>query len=223
MTFDQLQILEELKLEFAALKDMKRFTTSEVRRVSAKMFKKTPKDLQTVLDLCEKLLEMHIWEMTITAFDWAYRMRNVYEESTMNVFEDWIHKYIVDWWDCDDFCTHAFGELMIRYPQFLPRILKWCESDNFAVRRCAAVVLILPIKRKVTLTVDPFQISDRLMNDSHYLVLKGYGWMLKVLSSVRYDQVVTYLENKETIMPRIAFRYALEKLKASDKRKLMQK
>jgi 3-methyladenine DNA glycosylase AlkD len=221
MTTDQLRIIEELMLEFSVLKDMKRFTTSEVRKISAKIFKKLPKDLLTVLDLCEKLLELRIWEMTITAFDWAYRMRKDYDGSTFEVFEGWMYRYIVDWWDCDDFCTHAFGELIIKYPQLLPRMFKWCESDNFAVRRCAAVVLILPIKRKIVLTIDPFEICDRLKNDPHYLVLKGYGWMLKVLSSMHYDEVLNYLELNQSTMPRVAFRYALEKLKISDRRKLM--
>ncbi len=221
MTNDQLRIIEELKLEFAVLREIKRFTTSEVRKISAKTFKKLPKDQHRVLDLCEKLLELRIWEMTITAFDWAYRMRKDYDESTFEVFDDWMHRFIVDWWDCDDFCTHAFGELMIKYPQLLVRSLDWCEHENFAVRRCAAVILILPIKRKVELTVDPFEICERLKNDPHYLVLKGYGWMLKVLSSMQYDEVLNYLESNQSAMPRIAFRYALEKMKISDRRKLM--
>lgn len=221
MTNDQTRIIEELTSEFTKLRQKKIFTTSEVRKAAAKVFKKIPQDLRSVFDLCEGLLELRLWEMTITAYDWAYRKRNQYEESTFDVFEQWMNRYISDWWDCDDFCTHAFGELMIKYPQLLPRIFKWCESDNFAVRRCAAVVLILPIKRKIALTIDPFEISDRLKNDPHYLVLKGYGWMLKVLSSTHYDQVVAYLEKNQSTMPRVAFRYALEKLNKNDKTRLI--
>ena len=32
--------------------------------------------------------------------------------------------------------------------------------------------------------IDPFIISDRLMNDEHELVLKGYGWILKSVSQI---------------------------------------
>lgn len=55
-------------------------------------------------------------------------------------------------------------------------------------------------------------ISDALMNDSHYLVLKGYGWMLKVLSEAEPEKVYEYLIKNRNCMPRVAFRYALEKL-----------
>jgi 3-methyladenine DNA glycosylase AlkD len=81
--------------------------------------------------------------------------------------------------------------------------------------------LILPIKKKVDMIVNPFEIADRLKNDPHYLVLKGYGWMLKVLSSTLPDQVIAYLDNNRDTMPRVAYRYALEKLDKRDKEYLM--
>lgn len=213
--------IEELTREFAILRQEKRFITSEVRKVSANVYRKLPKGMTYVFNLCEQLLSLRIWEMTITAYDWAYRNRNHYDESTFEVFERWMKDYISDWWDCDDFCTHAFGELMIKYPQLLLRTFAWCDHENFAVRRCAAVVLILPIKRKSVLTIDPLEIANRLYDDPHYLVLKGYGWMLKVLSSTQYDKVLGYLESNQSTMPRVAFRYALEKMKKSDKLRLM--
>ncbi|MFD2878873.1 DNA alkylation repair protein [Paenibacillus rhizoplanae] len=41
----------------------------------------------------------------------------------------------------------------------------------------------------------PFYIADRLMNDKHELVLKGYGWMLKSLSQINKEEVIDYLIN----------------------------
>jgi 3-methyladenine DNA glycosylase AlkD len=199
-----------------------RFITGEVRGVSARIFRQIPKETTIIFSLCEELLELRVWEMTIVAFDWAYRMRNYYDESTFDLFDHWIKHYISDWWDCDDFCTHAVGELMIRYPHLLPKIYDWCDHENFAVRRCAPVTLILPIKKNADLCVDPFEIADRLKNDPHYLVLKGYGWMLKVLSSSHPDQVIAYLENNQDTMPRVAYRYALEKLDKNSKQRLMK-
>lgn len=213
--------IEKLRVEFNVLRENDRFITGEVRNVSARIFRQIPKESTIVFSLCEELLELRIWEMTIVAFDWAYRMRNYYEESTFDLFEHWLKTYISDWWDCDDFCTHAIGELMIRYPQFMPRVFDWCDHENFAVRRCAPVTLILPIKKKVDMTVNPFEIADRLKNDPHYLVLKGYGWMLKVLSATQKSQVIAYLDYNRDTMPRVAYRYALEKLDKKDKEYLM--
>jgi len=59
------------------------------------------------------------------------------------------------------------------------------------------------------------------MKDEHHLVLKGYGWMLKVLSQVEKDKVYEYLLKNKNIMPRVAFRYALEKVDEETRRRLM--
>ena len=71
--------------------------------------------------------------------------------------------------------------------------------------------------------IDYLQVSDLLMNDEHYLVLKGYGWMLKELSKHEPKMVIDYLKKHKDKMPRTAFRYALEKLDAESRKELMDK
>jgi 3-methyladenine DNA glycosylase AlkD len=60
------------------------------------------------------------------------------------------------------------------------------------------------------------------MNDSHHLVLKGYGWMLKILSQIEKNNVYDYLMKNKDIMPRVSFRYALEKFDKEMKSCLME-
>jgi 3-methyladenine DNA glycosylase AlkD len=64
-------------------------------------------------------------------------------------------------------------------------------------------------------------IADRLMQDEHYLVLKGYGWLLKEFSRRNEDAVFNYLIKNRERMPRLAFRYALEKMPRERKQILM--
>lgn len=59
--------------------------------------------------------------------------------------------------------------------------------------------------------IDPLEIANRLMLDEHDLVLKGYGWMLKVLSQVAPKCVMEYLIENHERMLKVAYRYALEK------------
>jgi 3-methyladenine DNA glycosylase AlkD len=101
-------------------------------------------------------------------------------------------------------------------------VLKWTEDPNFCVRRAAAVILIYPIKHNKYVGINPFLISDALMMDEHYLVLKGYGWMLKVLSQGDPGIVYDYLVKNRDIMPRVSFRYALEKFDGGLKEELMR-
>ena len=60
------------------------------------------------------------------------------------------------------------------------------------------------------------------MDDPHYLVQKGYGWLLKEASILYHDSVIRYLEKNVTKMSRTAFRYALEKLPKDEKERLME-
>ncbi|WP_318474333.1 DNA alkylation repair protein [Photobacterium leiognathi] len=196
--------------------------TAQVRAISADVFKKlTNKDIDTVLAQCGALLEQGDWAYGVIAYDWAFRVRKHYTPDTFTTFERWLLTYVTDWNDCDDFCTHAFGELLRQYQHLFDHVLKWAEHPNFAVRRATAVILIYPINKNNYSQLDPLAVADLLQNDEHDLVQKGYGWMLKVLSKHDPETVINYLTQHHSTMTRTAFRYALEKLDKSTQQQLM--
>jgi 3-methyladenine DNA glycosylase AlkD len=198
-------------------------TTGRVRKISSELYKELEdKSIDHVLILCEGLLEEREWALGVIAYDWAYRVRKQYKEDTFYIFEGWLKKYVTGWGDCDDFCTHAFGELLSQNNELFEKVVKWTEHPDFWVRRAAAVILIYPIKHHKYQNMKPFLIADVLMKDPHYLVLKGYGWMLKVLSQIEADPVYEYLKNNKAIMPRVSYRYALEKFDKDLKASLME-
>ena len=125
------------------------------------------------------------------------------------------------WGDCDDFCTHAFGELIMQNTGLVKKIIPWTKREEFWMRRAAAVVLIPSIYHNKYNETNPIVISDLLMNDKDDLVHKGYGWMLKVLSTKEPQLVYDYLVKHKHIMPRVSFRYALEKMEQDRKVELM--
>nr|WP_258075283.1 DNA alkylation repair protein [Vibrio hyugaensis] len=200
----------------------KRVRTSLVRTISANGFRslesKVPDD---VFDQCEILLSKRDWALSLIAFDWAFRLKKYYDKETYSRFESWLYQYITDWNDCDDFCTHALGALIAQDNSLFERTLKWTKSDNFAVRRAAAVSLIYPINKGMYGGTEPFKVANRLLEDEHDLVQKGYGWMLKVLAQKEPNSVIEYLKCNHSRMPRTAFRYAIEKLDKQTKQRLM--
>ncbi|MFZ5825275.1 MAG: DNA alkylation repair protein [Bacillota bacterium] len=205
------------------LQDPTAQTTAQVRSISSHVFNMIEdRRIEVVLDLCEQLLDDHRWACGVVAYDWAFRMRRQYSERTFATFEAWLKQYVRGWGDGDDFCTHAFGALLGQHGHLFDRILAWTEHPDFWVRRAAAVILIYPLRKGQLQGVDPFIVADRLMSDGHHLVQKGYGWMLKELSTSRPDDVYLYLLRNKTQMPRVAFRYGLEKLAADRKAELMQ-
>lgn len=199
-------------------------TTGMVRKISAQNFKLIKdKKIDHVFSLCEQLLEERKWELGVVAYDWAFRMKEQYTEETFTIFENWLKKYVKGWGDCDDFCTHAFGELLSQFNFLFQNIIDWTDHPDFWVRRAAAVILIYPIKKDRFQDIDPILIVEKLFSDEHHLVLKGYGWMLKILSTKQPRKVYEYLTKNKNAMPRVSFRYALENFEKEKKMTLMEK
>ena len=193
----------------------KHIITGDVRKLSSKLFRQIEdKSIENVFILCEELLNEHSWALGVIAFDFAYRMKNHYNELTYDIFYHWLKDYVRGWGDCDDFCTHAFGELIRQKKSLFVKIIAWTEDNDFGVRRASAVILIPSIMKNDYEGMEPFTISDRLMSDSHDLVLKGYGSMLKALSQINPSCVKEYLINNCKKMPRVAYRYALSPISA---------
>lgn len=196
--------------------------TGEIRKLSAKLYRTLPdKSITAVFAACEALLERRDWALGVIAFDWAHRVKKLYDENTYAVFYRWLEEYVRGWGDCDDFCTHAFGELLRQRKDLFTKVIQWTDHPDFWVRRAAAVVLIPSILRKDSAGIEPLLIADRLLSDQHDLVRKGYGWMLKCLSQVEPETVTRYLEAHHKEMPRVAYRYAMEKLDPATKKRLM--
>ena len=201
----------------------KHIATGDVRRLSSKLFQRIEdKSIENVFCLCEELFIERSWALGVIAFDFAYRMKNQYNESTYDVFYRWLKNYVRGWGDCDDFCTHAFGELLRQRKSLFVKIIAWTEDHDFWVRRASAVILIPSILKDDYDGMNPLAISTRLMSDEHELVLKGYGWMLKALSQMNPSCVEEYLIENCHKMPRVAYRYALEKFDQETRNKLMQ-
>lgn len=197
--------------------------TGKVRKLGKKYFSEI-KDLskEGIFETCEKLLDTGISENRTIAFQWAYRIKDRYEKEDLNRFESWLEKYVNDWSACDDLCTHAFGEFIHQYPQFISDVKGWTSSDDMWKRRGAAVVMIYSIRREEHLD-DVFKIADLLFYDDEDLVQKGYGWMLKEASNIYQQEVFEYVMENKDDMPRTSLRYAIEKMPEDMRERVMEK
>jgi len=192
-----------------------------VRKVAAAFFRKISKEnKKTIFRLCEELLRSKYSEEKTIAFAWTHRLQRQYAPRDFRLFESWLKKYVSNWGTCDDFCRHAFGVFVYRYPEFLPNVFAWTGSKNRWLRRGAAVIMIHSLRKGEHLDF-AFSVADALMGDEDYLVQNGYGWMLKDASIVFPSQVLSYVVKHNKEMPRRALRYAVERFIPEEKRKAM--
>ena len=195
--------------------------TNIVRKVAADFFRRVKKEnKKTIFRLCEDLLRSKYSEEKAIAFDWAHRLHRKYTPEDFRLFESWLRKYVSNWGACDDFCCHAFGVFVHRFPEFLPNVFVWTGSKNRWLRRGAAVIMIHSLRKGEHLDF-AFNIDDALMTDEDYLVQNGYGWMLKDASIIFPSQVLNYVLKHKKEMPRRALRYAIERFAPEQRRKAM--
>ncbi len=194
-----------------------------VRKIGRKYFQSIKNwDKEKIFSLCEELLKKNYDVYRTIVFQWIYNLKKQYRKEDFKIFSSWLKKYVTNWAACDDFCTHAFGYLVTKYPEFLKQMNKFAMSKNMWERRAAAVILIHAVKRKKHLK-KVFEIADVLMQDKEDLVQKGYGWMLKEASNLYPKQVFSYVMKHKTAMPRTALRYAIEKYPKEMRYKAMGK
>jgi 3-methyladenine DNA glycosylase AlkD len=175
-----------------------------------------------VFDLCEELWKSGYIEESFVACNWSYFVRKDYTPEDFNVFARWIDSYVNNWASCDTLCNHTVGEFLEMYPEYLTGLKEWARSKNRWLRRASAVSLIVPAKRGKFLN-DILSISDILLMDKDDLVQKGYGWMLKAASLSHQKEIYDYVIKKKSVMPRTAFRYAIEKMPSELRIKAMEK
>ena len=94
-------------------------------------------------------------------------------------------------------------------------LLKFVVSDNLWIRRCA-IVATLHFIRQGDLRWT-FKLARMLLNDSHDLMHKATGWMLREAGKVREDELIKFLDVHAGRMPRVMLRYALERLSKEQK------
>ncbi len=197
--------------------------TASVGKIAKATFEEV-KDLPKVqiFELCEELWQSGYLEEAVVACDWSYSLRKQYEPGDFETFERWVQNYVDNWASCDTLCNHTIGEFVEMYPEYISRLKKWSTSDNRWTRRAAAVTLIIPARKGLFLE-DIFQIATTLLKDKDDLVQKGYGWMLKAASEAHQKEVFDFVIKHKAVMPRTAFRYAIEKMPPEMKAEAMKK
>lgn len=175
-----------------------------------------------IFELCEVLYRSGYLEESFIVSTWMATYSPSFERDDITVFEKWIDLYITNWASCDGFCNHAVGDFIMKYPDSIEEIKSWTHSGNRWMRRASAVSLIIPAKKGQFLE-DIFWISDSLLTDEDDMVRKGYGWMLKEASRMHQMEVFSYVMKNKKNMPRVALRYAIERMPSDLKKEAMKK
>ena len=121
------------------------------------------------------------------------------------------------WWDfVDEIAVNLVGALVRADPDaVLPVMDTWIEDDFMWIRRAG---LLSQLKSKSATDADRlFAYCDALLDEKEFFIRKAVGWVLREYSRTAPDDVVDYLERRESKLSGLSYREGSRLLKKAGK------
>jgi len=115
--------------------------------------------------------------------------------------------YINNWDLVDSSAHHIVGKYLSNKDR--TKLYELAKSDSLWERRIAIIATYYFIKQNDF--IDTLNISKLLLNDSHDLIHKAVGWMLREVGKKNCNIETAFLDSYYQHMPRTMLRYAIEK------------
>lgn len=191
-------------------------TVPEQRRI-AKKHRELP------LPEIAKLVSSPIHEHRLTGFlVLTEQFRKADEETRARLFA-FCRKHLtgLNNWDLvDTVAPKIFGEHLIAHPE-LRKMLHTFAGDGSLWKRRIAILSTQAFIRRGDFT-DTLVLAERLLHDSHDLIHKAVGWMLREVGERDRARLEEFLERHAAEMPRTMLRYAIEKFSPQRRRHFME-
>lgn len=125
-------------------------------------------------------------------------------------------------WDLVDLSSHSIiGEYIRMQSQTDTLLKKLAHSKNLWERRIAIVSTYAFIRSG---EIGPtLMIAEILLRDTHDLIQKAVGWMLRESWKREPEKVEAFLMHYKSAMPRTALRYAIERMPEMQRKEFMQR
>lgn len=130
-------------------------------------------------------------------------------------------KYINNWDLVDSSASYILGPWLERSPYKMKLLRKMATSSDLWERRIAMLTTFYYIGRGRA--DEALEIAEILIDDTHDLIQKAVGWMLRELGKrVDLELLRDFLNSHAATMPRTALRYAIERLSTQEREHYMK-
>ncbi len=168
------------------------------------------------------LLQSHIHEYRFVALEILVMQYENGDEKTQKRVFDFYLKHIdrINNWDLvDTSAPYIVGHYLLAKPKVL--LYKLAKAKSIWRRRLAIVATQHFIGQGKF--EDTLAIAELLMDDTHDLIHKAVGWMLREVGKRSPETLTTFLDKHYQTMPRTMLRYAIERLPVEQKAHYLKK
>lgn len=173
----------------------------------------------------EKLLISPLHEMRLTGLlILTYRFATSSLAQRKEIFDFYLaEKASVCNWDLVDATAPSLvGEYLFERPEAKPILLQLAQSEHWWERRIAIVATFAWTRRGQPQMC--FWLAEELVHDSHDLMHKAIGWMLREAGKRGgRELLVAFLDEHAGTLPRTLLRSAIERFPESERQAYLQK
>jgi 3-methyladenine DNA glycosylase AlkD len=126
-------------------------------------------------------------------------------------------QYICNWDLVDCSCREIVGSHLKKGSKKL--LYKLAKSKSLWERRIAMVSTMALVRDGDP--DDALRVAEILLDDTHDLIHKAIGWVLRVVGDVDRAALVEFLRTHYARVPRTALRYAIEHFSAGERKKML--
>lgn len=139
-----------------------------------------------------------------------------------NIYTFYLHNLQnINNWNLVDISAHHIVGAYLWHKKERRMLIALAKSNNLWQRRVAIIATFYFIKQKHF--TDTIKIVSILIHDSHDLIHKACGWMLREIGKQELSVLINFLNQYHKLMPRTMLRYAIEKLPQKQRRKYLYK
>ena len=172
--------------------------------------------------IAEELFAGPSYEDSIAGYKLLDLLKSKFIPHDLKFFHKLISKHVSEWAHCDSFCIQVVGPFLFKHQELTPQLLTWSRDKKMWVRRASAVCTIKLMNLGWWNQKIVYIIAKRLINEPDNFIQKAVGWQLKVRGKTHPDEVINFLLPYKNKIPRLILRYAMEKVPAAKKKRLLK-
>ena len=172
---------------------------------------------------CDLLMRDRYIESKSLGLTLLARYHRQYPEALLGDVKGWLAGNFCDNWAVtDQLSTQIVSTLIDKFPKLADTVESWSHSANLWLRRASAVSFVKPAGKGRHLG-HAYRIATVVLPDSHDLIHKACGWLLREAGKSDAARLERYLLAHRSAIPRTTVRYAIERFPESKRQRILQK